>query len=112
MSGTNSRSFYIGRVFMPFFDLSLQELTEYRPPRNEPVDFDAFWKGTLEAARAFPLNAKFEPADFGLSLVETFDVTFNGYGGQPIKGWLLLPRGRSGPLPCVVEYIGYGGGRA
>ena len=38
-------------------------------------------------------------------------MTFAGYGGQPIKGWLLLPRDRSGPLPCVVEYIGYGGGR-
>jgi cephalosporin-C deacetylase len=43
--------------------------------------------------------------------VECFDVTFNGYGGQPIKGWLLLPAQRSEPLPCVVEYIGYGGGR-
>ena len=38
-------------------------------------------------------------------------MTFSGYGGQPIKGWLLLPRVRSGSLPCVVEYIGYGGGR-
>ena len=43
--------------------------------------------------------------------METFDVTFNGYGGQPIKGWLNLPRDRSGPLPGVVEYIGYGSGR-
>ncbi len=24
---------------------------------------------------------------------------------------MLLPRERSGPLPCVVEYLGYGGGR-
>ena len=38
-------------------------------------------------------------------------MTFNGYGGQPIKGWLQLPRQRAGRLPCVVEYIGYGGGR-
>src|SRR5262249_25841328 len=26
-------------------------------------------------------------------------------------GWLILPRHRSGKVPCVVEYIGYGGGR-
>ena len=38
-------------------------------------------------------------------------MTYNGFGGQPIKGWLILPRQRSGPLPCVVEYIGYSGGR-
>ena len=39
-------------------------------------------------------------------------MTYAGYGGQEIKGWLLLPRQREEPLPCVVEYIGYGGGRA
>ena len=43
---------------------------------------------------------------------ETFDVTFNGFGGQPVKGWLILPSQRTGITPCVVEYIGYGGGRA
>ena len=35
-----------------------------------------------------------------------------GYGGQPVKGWFLLPRVRVEPLPCVVEYIGYPGGRS
>lgn len=93
------------------FDLPLEELRVYRPPRPEPADFDAFWAQTLAEARQHPLAPRFEPVDVGLRLVETFDVTFNGYGGQPIKGWLLLPRTRSGPLPCVVEYIGYGGGR-
>jgi cephalosporin-C deacetylase len=42
------------------------------------------------------LDARFEPVDFGLKMVETYDVTFNGYGGQPIKGWLILPVERSG----------------
>lgn len=94
-----------------FFDLPLEELQVYRPSRVEPPDFDTFWSQTLEEARQFPLNATFEPVDVGLRLVETFDVTFNGYGGQAIKGWLLLPRGLDGPLPCVVNFIGYGGGR-
>ncbi|MDY7079584.1 MAG: acetylxylan esterase [Chloroflexota bacterium] len=94
------------------FDLPLEQLRTYLPPREEPDDFDAFWQQTLEETRVFSLNATFEPVDCGLRAVETFDVTFNGYGGQPIKGWFLLPRQRSGPLPCVVEYIGYGGGRS
>ena len=93
------------------FDLPFEQLQTYCPPRNEPADFDAFWAQTLSETRRFPLNARFEAVDTGLRLVEAFDVTFNGYGGQPIKGWLLLPRQRSEPLPCVVEYIGYGGGR-
>ncbi len=93
------------------FDLPLEQLRTYRPPRTEPADFDAFWQQTLAETRRHPLNARFEPCHTGLTLVEAFDVTFSGYAGQPIKGWLLLPRVRSGALPCVVEYIGYGGGR-
>jgi len=94
-----------------FFDMPLEQLKTYLPPREEPSDFDTFWGQTLAEARAFPLNAVFEAVDYGLRTVETFDVTFNGYDGQLIKGWLLLPLQRPGPLPCVVEYIGYGGGR-
>lgn len=96
---------------MPLFDKPLDELLVYLPERDEPDDFDAFWKATLDQTRQWPLNARFEPVDFSLRTVETFDVTFAGYGGQPVKGWLLLPRHRQGPLPCVVQYIGYGGGR-
>src|SRR5512135_1420751 len=93
------------------FDLPLEELKKYRPERSEPGDFDRFWNESLSTARNSRLDARVERLDAGLSLVETYDVTFNGYGGQPIKGWLLLPKERSGRLPCVVEYIGYGGGR-
>ncbi len=93
------------------FDLPLPELEAYQPPREEPPDFDAFWERTLAEARSHPIAAGFAPVDFGLRTVETYDVTFAGYGGQPIKGWLLLPRQRQEPLPCLVEFIGYGGGR-
>jgi cephalosporin-C deacetylase len=91
------------------FDMPLEQLQIYKPTRPEPAD--AFWSRTLAETRNFPLDARFEPLDTDLKLVEAFDVTFNGYGGQPIKGWFILPRERSAPLPCVVEYIGYGGGR-
>ncbi|HQF71005.1 MAG TPA: acetylxylan esterase, partial [Promineifilum sp.] len=94
---------------MMLFDLPLEELQTYRPPRPEPADFDAFWAAAL-AARATPA-ATFTPIDAGLRLIDVDDVSFRGYGGQPIRGWLLRPRGAAGPRPCVVEYIGYGGGR-
>ena len=96
---------------MALFDLPLEQLRAYQPPRVEPDDFDAFWSDTLAETRQHPLAATFTPVDVGLAAVETFDVTFAGFGGHPIKAWLLLPCGRSGPLPCVVEYLGYGGGR-
>lgn len=96
---------------MAFFDLPLNELQTYKPERTEPVDFDSFWSNTLAESRQYNLNASFQPVDIGLKLVRTFDVTFSGYGGQAVKGWLVLPRQFTNPLPCVVEYIGYGGGR-
>jgi cephalosporin-C deacetylase len=91
--------------------MPLELLEQYKPVRQETADFDAFWQHTLDETRQHDLKARFESADFGLKLIETYDVTFAGYDGQPVKGWLLLPKERSGPLPCVVEYIGYGGGR-
>lgn len=97
---------------MAFFDFPLDQLQKYRPEREEPADFDAFWSATLDEARQHPLNAQFERVDYGLKLFETYDVTFSGYGGQPIKGWFVVPSGTTGSVPCVVEYIGYGGGRS
>src|SRR5258708_22258703 len=96
---------------MPFFDMPLEQLQAYMPPRTEAADFDSFWQETLSEARNFPLNATFEPVDVGLTLQEVYDVTYSGFGGQPIKAWLLLPHHRCGPVPCVVEYLGYGGWR-
>lgn len=94
-----------------FFDLPLEQLEMYRPERNEPTDFDQFWADTLAQANLYPLAAQFQLVPTGLKLVQVYDLTFNGYGGQPIKGWFILPRHFQPPLPCVVEYIGYGGGR-
>ena len=96
---------------MAQFDLPIDQLRRYAPDLPAPDDLDAFWADTLAGARAHDLGATFTRVETGLRLVETFDVTFNGFGGQPVKGWLQLPVGRTGPLPAVVQYIGYGGGR-
>lgn len=96
---------------MAMFDMPLEALRDYTPARTEPADFDAFWQETLDEARSHDLDATFEPYDAGLALQDVYDVTFSGFGGQRIKAWLILPKHRQGPLPCVVEYIGYGGGR-
>lgn len=96
---------------MPLFDLPMETLQGYLPDRTEQPDFDIFWSRTLTAASAHELNPVFEPIDFGLITVTTYDVTFAGWNGEPIKAWLLVPAHAEGPVPCVVEYQGYGGGR-
>lgn len=96
---------------MAFFDMPADQLRTYQPERVEPTDFDAFWRSTLAETRRHDLDPQFDLYDAGLSTVETFDVTYSGYNGQRIKAWLLLPKARSGKVPCVVEFLGYGGGR-
>lgn len=96
---------------MSFNDLPLEELRAYRPAVAEPADFDAFWARTLAESRALAVPPVVEPVETPLTEVEAFDVTFSGFGGDPIKAWLLLPRSGTGPLPTVVEFNGYGGGR-
>ena len=96
---------------MAFFDMPLEDLQKYKPTVREPADFDAFWETTLSEARQHDLNPVFELVDYHMALVDTYDVTFSGYGGQPVKGWMIVPKNHNGSLPCVVEFIGYGGGR-
>lgn len=98
---------------MPLFDLPLEQLRTYTSSVTAPADFDAFWDRTVNEARGFPLDAVFEPVDNYLSVIDTFDVTFGGYGGSPVKGWLHLPANREAGtrLPAVVQYAGYSGGR-
>jgi cephalosporin-C deacetylase len=98
---------------MTLYDLPLAELETHRCSAPEPPGLDAFWTRTLEEARSLATPARFEPyrpEAYGALAVD--DVTFSGFGGHPIKAWFLRPRGATGPLPCLVSYIGYGGGRS
>ncbi|MET4783175.1 cephalosporin-C deacetylase-like acetyl esterase [Glaciihabitans sp. UYNi722] len=77
----------------------------------DPVDFDEFWNTTIKEAEEHDLHVVLERAQVGLSTVDVFDVTFSGFGGHRIRGWLYLPKWVTGPLPAVVQYQGYGEGR-
>jgi cephalosporin-C deacetylase len=93
------------------FDMPLETLKTYRPEVSCPKDFDKFWQATLKEARQHALEPVFKPVDIGLKTIDSYDLSFSGYGGERVKGWLQIPRGFKEPLPCVVEYLGYGGGR-
>ncbi len=96
---------------MPLFDLPLDELRTYAPEVAEPADFDEFWARTLAEARGHDLGLQVRPVASGLRNVEVHDVTFAGFGGHPVKAWYTRPAGVADPLPVVVQYQGYGGGR-
>lgn len=96
---------------MAMFDLGLDELQSYRPAVAEPDDFDSFWTSTLSQARQYDLDPTFVSIDAGTPVFDTYDLTFSGFGGTRVKGWFITPAGAEGPLPTVVEYLGYSGGR-
>ncbi|HLS62708.1 MAG TPA: acetylxylan esterase [Ruania sp.] len=96
---------------MVLVDLPLAQLREYRCPRPAPTGHREFWDRTLAESRAAAGEPRCEPVASGLAVVDSYDVTFSGFGGEEVRGWWLLPRGASSPLPVVVEYLGYGGGR-
>ncbi|MBP3043735.1 acetylxylan esterase [Arthrobacter jiangjiafuii] len=99
-----------------YTDLPADQLTAYRGSTTAPQDLDRFWSETLEEARRHPLAVDVTPYPSGLRTVELYDVVFPGFGGDPIRAWLRLPARSTradpdSPLPGVVQYVGYGGGR-
>ncbi|TFV66171.1 UNVERIFIED_ORG: acetylxylan esterase [Bacillus sp. AZ43] len=99
---------------MPQTDLPLEELWRYTPELPAPDDLQEFWTETLGEAGERPLDVTSTHVDSGLVTVETHDVMFAGFGGDPVRAWLHLPAGvlrGDGALPGVVQFQGYNGGR-
>jgi cephalosporin-C deacetylase len=95
---------------MPLTDLPLDELRAYRSSATDPHDFDDFWARTLSEARAVGGPVTRTAADSPVSELLVEDLTFSGFAGEPIKGWVIRPR-HTEPIATVVQFIGYGGGR-
>jgi cephalosporin-C deacetylase len=98
---------------MTLYDLPLAALESHRSTAPEPAGLDDFWARTLAETRALATPPRFEPYRpdaYGALAVD--DVTFSGFGGDPIRAWFLRPRSAAAPLACLVTFIGYGGGRS
>jgi cephalosporin-C deacetylase len=92
------------------YDGPLEEVRGHRSSTPAPPDLAAFWDATLAGDAP---AANLTPVDNGLVAVDTWDLTFDGFGGDPVRAWLHLPAAalRRGVLPGVVQYQGYNGGR-
>jgi cephalosporin-C deacetylase len=87
------------------------DLSNYRSRQTEPADFAEFWSGTLTQARQHPQQVELVEVPTGLLAVDVFDMTFSGFGGHPIRGWLRMPKEREHPVPAIVQFHGYSSGR-
>ena len=96
---------------MPWFDLPLDQLRDYRTDTAEPPELDAWWRGRLGEARAAarePILTRYQAGIY--APVEVYDTEFSGAGGDRIRAWYLRPAGADAAR-TVVKFIGYGGGR-
>jgi cephalosporin-C deacetylase len=96
---------------MPLTDLPLDVLRTYAPDVAEPADFDEFWSATIAQARAAGGDVTLTPAATSITQLVIDDLTFPGFGGEPIRAWISRPVRQTGPLPVIVEFQGYNGGR-
>jgi cephalosporin-C deacetylase len=95
---------------VPLTDLPLAELRDFRPEVAEPTDFDEFWASTLSESRSLGAGPVLTDAETPITALRVHDLAFPGFAGEPIRAWVARPPG-DGPLPTVIEYLGYGGGR-
>jgi cephalosporin-C deacetylase len=94
--------------------MSPSELRAYSPALTAPDDLASFWTDSLAEARRTPFGATFVPVETGLRTITSYDTAFSGFGGTSVRAWLHLPGYWSEgdePIPAVVQYQGYGGGR-
>jgi cephalosporin-C deacetylase len=96
---------------MPWFDLPLEQLREYRTSTREPDGLDGWWAERIAEARMLAKPPSLTPYQPGLyDPVEVSDAEFSGAGGDRVRAWYLRPRDAPA-APVVVKFIGYGGGR-
>lgn len=97
---------------MAQYDLAGEQLREYRSAVVAATDLREFWGGLLTTAAERAAPTTLHEVASTLAKLRVYDVEFSGALGHRVKGWLLVPRDAVEPVPCVVTYIGYGGGRS
>ncbi|WP_431043045.1 acetylxylan esterase [Streptomyces sp. P1-3] len=94
-----------------------EALAGLRSAHRTPAGFDAFWRDT-RTAESHPLDPVFTETPTALTAATVHDVSFAGARGHRIAAWLIVPRHAAAgdpaarpPVPCVVQFLGYGEGR-
>src|SRR6266853_1539613 len=101
---------------MPWFDLPLEQLREYRTDTAEPPELDRWWELRLDEARAEankPTLTRHETDIY--APVEVYDTEFSGAAGDRIRAWHLRPAGadeQTGASRVAVSGVSQGGGLA
>lgn len=88
------------------YDMPLEALREYKPELTKQPDFDAFWSKTLQRLAQIPAKYELKSYDYPVKGVKVYNVSFMGFEGANIEGWLAIPD-KAQPQPGIVLYHGY-----
>lgn len=97
---------------MAWLDLPIEDLRAYRSAIVPAPDLRDFWTRRVESAVRLAEEPSLHRVDTQLTRLDVWDVEFSGSEGHRIRGWFVRPKGLDEELPCLVQYIGYGGGRS
>ena len=89
------------------FDLSIEQLREYRGKNPCPSDFDWFWDKRLAEMRLIDPNVEFIAADFQAPNVECFHLFFTGVEDARVHAKVLRPVNTLSPHPAILLFHGY-----
>jgi cephalosporin-C deacetylase len=96
---------------MASVDWPYEQLIDYTPELTKKDDFDTFWDQNLQHSNGLALNPEFQLLEDDLPGAKVYDVAFDGADGVRVRGWFMTPLNVDKPLPTVVQFIGYTGGR-
>ncbi|MDP4093195.1 MAG: acetylxylan esterase [Bacillota bacterium] len=88
------------------YDMPLEELKAYKPELTMQEDFDAFWKESLYLLSTIPVEYKLELYNYPSKGVRVYRVSFPGFMGANMDGWLAMPDAQ-GVYPGLVLFHGY-----
>lgn len=94
---------------MAIFDFPLDKLDTYMGTNPCPVDFDVFWKDSLEEMRLIEPNIECIPAQFQTPFAECFDLYFTGVRNARLHAKLLRPKNQREKGPALLQFHGYNG---
>lgn len=84
-----------------------QNYQKYLPNQTKAADFESFWEQTLDELKKIPLHITRESVAYPSAYFQVEKITFQSLYNETIVGWYILPKHRSGRIPCLIEYLGY-----
>ncbi|WP_093610876.1 acetylxylan esterase [Streptomyces indicus] len=105
-----ARAFTHDFPFDPSYGRTLDDLLRIPAPEG-PADFDAFWRGRYEQARAVAPRPELGPLVEERDGVRIHEVSYTSVGGVRLGGWLVLPAEGAAEHGFVIGH-GYGGREA